>query len=70
MVQEFIKSNELKTVGDIQEVIKDLFKDTLQEMLNAESTEHLGYEKTSIQTILRIIEMNIHKKQYILLKVI
>lgn len=45
MVQEFIKSNELKTVGDIQEVIKDLLKDTLQEMLNAESTEHLGYEK-------------------------
>ena len=45
LIQEFIKSNELKTAGDIQEVIKDLFKDTLQEMLNAELTEHLGYEK-------------------------
>ena len=45
IIQEFIKSNELKTAGDIQEAIKDLFKDTIQEMLNAELTEHLGYEK-------------------------
>ncbi len=45
LIQEFIKSNELKTAGDIQEAIKDLFKDTIQEMLNAELTEHLGYEK-------------------------
>ena len=45
LIQEFIKSNDLKTTGDIQEAIKDLFKDTIQEMLNAELTEHLGYEK-------------------------
>ena len=29
----------------IVELVKDLFKDTIQEMLNAELTEHLGYEK-------------------------
>ena len=45
LIQEFIKSNDLKITGDIQEAIKDLFKDTIQEMLNAELTEHLGYEK-------------------------
>lgn len=45
LIQEFIKSNELKTAGDIQSAIKELFKDTIQEMLNAELTEHLGYEK-------------------------
>ena len=45
LIQEIIKSNDLKTAGDIQEAIKDLFKDTIQEMLNAELTEHLGYEK-------------------------
>lgn len=45
LIQEFIKSNDFKTAGDIQEAIKDLFKDTIQEMLNAELTEHLGYEK-------------------------
>ena len=36
LIQEFIKSNELKTAGDIQEAIKELFKDTIQEMLNAD----------------------------------
>lgn len=45
LIREFIKSNELKTAGDIQSAIKDLFKDTIQEMLNAELTEYLGYEK-------------------------
>ena len=62
LIQEFIKSNELKTAGDIQEAIKDLFKDTIQEMLNAELTEHLGYEKMNIQIIMIITEMDIHKK--------
>lgn len=45
LIQEFIKNNEIKNVTDIQEAIKNLFKDTIQEMLNAELTEHLGYEK-------------------------
>ena len=45
LVQEFIKSNDFKTTGDIQTEIRDLFKDAIQEMLNAELTEHLGYEK-------------------------
>ena len=45
LIQEFIKSNDFKSTGDIQEAIKDLFKDTIQEMLNAELTEHLEYEK-------------------------
>ena len=40
LIQEFIKSNELKTAWDIQEAIKDLFKDTIQGMLNAELTEY------------------------------
>lgn len=45
LIQEFIKSNDFKSTVDIQEAIKDLFKDTIQEMLNAELIEHLGYEK-------------------------
>ena len=45
MIKEFISSNELKTAGDVEDALKNLFKDTLQEMLNAELTEHLGYEK-------------------------
>lgn len=65
LIQEFIKSNNLRTAGDIQEAIKDLFKDTIQEMLNAELTEHLGYEKMNIQMIMKTTEMDIVKKQYI-----
>ena len=45
LVREFINSNELKTAGDVENALKNLFKDTLQELLNAELTEHLGYEK-------------------------
>ena len=45
LIKEFIASNELKTAGDVEDALKNLFKDTLQEMLNAELTEHLGYEK-------------------------
>ncbi len=49
LIKEFIGSNELKTASDIENALKDLFKDTLQEMLNAELTEHLGYEKNEYQ---------------------
>jgi len=34
-----------RTVEDVQEKLKDLFKDTLQEVFEAEMDEHLGYEK-------------------------
>lgn len=34
-----------KSVEDIQEKLKELFKDTLQEIFEAEMDEHLGYEK-------------------------
>lgn len=49
LIKEFIGNNELKTASDIENALKDLFKDTLQEMLNAELTEHLGYEKNEYQ---------------------
>lgn len=65
LIQEFIKSTDLKTAGDVQEGIKDLFKDTIQEMLNAELTEHLGYEKNEYTDNKKITEMDIAKIQYI-----
>lgn len=45
LVQEFINVNDFKTARDIQVALRDLFKDAIQEMLEAELTEHLGYEK-------------------------
>lgn len=32
LIKEFISSNELKTAGDVEDALKNLFKDTLQEM--------------------------------------
>ncbi len=37
-----------KTTGDIQEKLKRLFAGTIEQMLEAEMEEHLGYEKNSI----------------------
>lgn len=68
LIKKFISSNELKTAGDVEEALKNLFKDTLQEMLNAELTEHLDYGKMNIHMITRITEMDIRIKQCIHLK--
>ena len=38
-----------KTVGDIQKMLKDLFADTMEDMLKAELNEELGYAKSSQQ---------------------
>lgn len=44
-IKQFIKENELRTVEDIQDVLKELFAETLQEMLEAELDTTLGYTK-------------------------
>ena len=41
-------SSECKNLEDVQSLLKNLFKDTLEKMLNAEMDEHLGYEKHSV----------------------
>ncbi len=40
-------AKECRSVEDVQDALKDLFKDTLQEIFEAEMDEHLGYEKHS-----------------------
>lgn len=40
-------ARECKTVEDVQEKLRDLFKDTLQEIFEAEMDEHLSYSKHS-----------------------
>lgn len=44
-LRSLIKDNNLKTADDAQKILKDLFRDTLQEMLEAEMDTDLGYEK-------------------------
>ncbi|MDI6913137.1 MAG: transposase, partial [Desulfitobacteriaceae bacterium] len=38
-----------KTVGEVENTLRDLFKRTLQEILEAEMSDHLGYEKHSVE---------------------
>jgi len=42
-----VLSHECHSVEDVQGMLKDLFRGTLEEMLEAEMDEHLGYEKHS-----------------------
>ena len=44
-IKEMIKENQFQNVGDIHSHLKDLFKDTIQEMLEAELDASLGYPK-------------------------
>ncbi|SMP59749.1 Transposase, Mutator family [Anoxynatronum buryatiense] len=44
-VKQFIKDNEIQSVEDIQNVLKGIFAETLQGMLEGEMDTHLGYQK-------------------------
>ncbi|MGU3472904.1 hypothetical protein ACLBWT_17380 [Paenibacillus sp. D51F] len=44
-LRAFIKENKLVTAQDAQNALKDLFAETIQEMLEAEMDTHLGYEE-------------------------
>ena len=44
-IKEFINQNNITTAKDIEESLKNMFKDALQEMLEAEMSSHLGHEK-------------------------
>ncbi|MCS7465043.1 IS256 family transposase [Paenibacillus doosanensis] len=48
-LRQFIKENNLKTVEDVQKTLKDLFAETLQEMLEAELETDLGYAKHDVK---------------------
>jgi putative transposase len=48
-LRAFIKENKLVTAQDAQKALKELFAETLQEMLEAELDTHLGYEKHEVQ---------------------
>src|SRR5690554_2411231 len=45
VLRAFIKENNLVTAKDAQNALKELFASTIQEMLEAEMDQELGYEK-------------------------
>ncbi|MEA4889355.1 MAG: IS256 family transposase, partial [Clostridiaceae bacterium] len=44
-MRAFIKDNNLKSADDAQKALKELFKNTIPEMLEGELDTELGYEK-------------------------
>lgn len=48
-LRAFIKENKLVTAQDAQNALKELFAETLQEMLEAELDTHLGYKKHEVK---------------------
>ncbi|WP_310551136.1 IS256 family transposase [Paenibacillus glufosinatiresistens] len=48
-LREFIKENNLVSAQDAQNALKELFAETIQEMLEAELDTHLGYEKHEVK---------------------
>ena len=49
LLQEMLEMYQPKTVGEIQAILKDLFADTMEDMLKAELDKELGYSKNSQQ---------------------
>ncbi|MCI9313016.1 MAG: IS256 family transposase, partial [Erysipelotrichaceae bacterium] len=45
LVKELIKEFDLKDANDISSMFRELMGDTIQEMLNSELDEELGYDK-------------------------
>lgn len=48
-LRHFIKEKKLVTAQDAQNALKDLFAETIQEMLEAEIDTHLGYDKHDVK---------------------
>ena len=44
-MQQFIAENDIRSARDIEIALRDMIKETLQEMLENELTEQLGYTK-------------------------
>jgi transposase-like protein len=62
-LKQFIKENNIKTPEDIQDVLKDLFAETLQEILEAEMDHTLGYQKNDTQNKQTDNRRNGHSKK-------
>lgn len=45
LIQGLLQEYDIETAQDIQDALKDLLSGTIQQMLEAEMDNHLGYEK-------------------------
>lgn len=64
-IRELIEMYDVKTARDIHEALKDLLGGTIQEMLEAELDEHLGYEKNALTEEAKTNYRNGYKPKHI-----
>ncbi|MFZ5645475.1 MAG: IS256 family transposase [Bacillota bacterium] len=62
-LRQFIKENNLKSAQDVQNALKEIFADTLQEMLEAELDDSLGYARNDSQNKQTSNRRNGHSKK-------
>ena len=62
-LKQFIKESNLKTAEDVQSMLRDLFSETLQEMLEAELIHSLGYQKNDVKNKQTSNRRNGHTKK-------
>lgn len=49
IIQGLLQEYDIESAEDIQDALKDLLSGTIQEMLESEMSEHLGYNKCYCQ---------------------
>lgn len=63
-LRQIISQNDINSVADVYSLLKESFKDILQELMEAELDATLGYEKNKRRIQTRIInEMGIPQRQ-------
>lgn len=61
VIASLIEAYDIKTTGDLQDALKDLLGGTIQEMLEAEFDEQMGYEKYEVTEEKKANYRNGHK---------
>ena len=57
IMKEYVRSQNFTSTDEIMAAMKDMFKDVLQEVMECELSEELGYERTTVtKRMPRIIE--------------
>lgn len=59
VVKYILENYDIKNANDIADALKDMFKDTIQTMMNAEFDSSMGYEKSN-----NVIEKNNYRNGY------
>ncbi|MCL6612401.1 MAG: transposase [Peptococcaceae bacterium] len=62
-LRQFIKENNLKTAPNAKNALKELLAETLQEMLEVEMDDSLGYAKNDAENKQTINRRNGHSKK-------